>query len=190
MYEPIRRFHRQPEFLGPLNELLGTEDWQDCVNFDDETVRKQSLHELFAVQLKKHGARYVIPFELWNGNRHIYTLYFATGNLKGCDLMKQSIWKIDPTGGFSFRGYAVGQTTLFGTDTEPLATQLRKHFGHAWVPVEQIEEFVMSDKTAFHSGLLRRNTLQRLETENRLSVERPTGVRGFPANRGVRARFR
>ena len=190
MYEPIRRFHREPAYGPSLDGLFGTTDWRDCLAINHETERKQFLHRLFAAQLKRHGARYVIPLELWKGNRHVYTLYFATGSPKGCDLMKKSIWKVDPSGGFSFRGYAAGQTTLFGTDTEPLADQLKERFAHDWVAVERLDDFVMGDETTYHSGLLRRNTLRRLEAEGRLDVQRPGGGRGFTANRGVRVRFK
>ena len=189
MYEPIRRFHGQPEHGPSLDALFGTTTWRRCLAITSESERKQFLHGLFAAELKRHGARYVIPLELWKGNRHVYTLYFATGSLKGCDLMKKSIWKVDPSGGFSFRGYAVGQTMLFGTDTEPLADQLRERFAHDWVPVERLDDFVMSDETPYHSGLLRRHTLRRLEAEGRLEVQRPRGGTGFTANRGIRVRF-
>ena len=190
MYEPIRRFHSRPEYGPSLDGLFGTTAWRRCLEIQNESERKQFLHGLFAAQLKRHGARYVIPLELWKGNRHVYTLYFATGSAKGCDLMKKSIWKVDPSGGFSFRGYAAGQTTLFGTDTEPLADQLRERFDRNWVPVERLEDFVMSDETPYHSGRLRRNTLRRLEVEGRLDVQRPRGGTGFTANRGVRVRFK
>ena len=189
MYEPIRRFNAVPEYEASLDELFGTMDWRSCWTIDNEADRKKFLHGLFATQLKQHGAKYVIPLELWNGNKHVYTLYFATCHLKGCDLMKRSCWKVDPTGGFSFRGYAPGQTTLFGNDTEPLAEQLRNHFGYNWVPIEKVDNFVMSDRTPYHTGLLRKDTLRRLETENRLDVERPRGGSGFTKNRGVRVRF-
>ena len=190
MYEPIRRFHRQLAFGPTLDALFGTTEWRQSSTIADETQRKQFLHSLFADQLKQHGARFVIPFELWKGNRHIYTLYFATGSLKGCDLMKKSIWKVDPSGGFSFRGYAAGQTSLFGTDTKPLADQLRARFDRSWIAVERLDDFVMSDETPYHSGLLRQRTLRRLELEDQLDVHRPHGGRGFPANRGVRVRFK
>ena len=123
----VSRLARRTDHL--LIELFGTTTVAPLFgDHHEESGRKQFLHGLFAAELKRHGARYVIPLELWKGNRHVYTLYFATGSLKGCDLMKKSIWKVDPSGGFSFRGYAVGQTMLFGTDTEPLADQLRERF--------------------------------------------------------------
>ena len=190
MYEPIRRFRTNPNHGPALDELFGTREWRRCEEMSDESSAKQYLHRLFVAQLKRHGARYVIPFELWRGNRHVYTLYFATGGLKGCDLMKKSIWRIDPSGGFSFRGYARGQLMLFDADTEPLAAQLREHFGRDWVPVDDLDDFVMSDLTPFHSGHLRQKTLRRLEKEGRIDVIRPNGGGGFPPKRGVRLRFK
>ena len=190
MYEPIRRFHQRPVFEQPLNELFGSQEWQRCFDLTEESERKQFLHDLFNEQLKKHGAKYVISCELWRGNRHIYTLYFATGHRKGCDLMKQSIWKVDPTGAFEIHGYAAGQRMLFGADTSSLKRQLKEHFQDEWVSIEQVEEFVMGDKTLYHTGHLRRDTLQPLEREKKLDVVRPSGVRGFPSGKGIRVRFK
>ena len=190
MYEPIRRFKSLPEFGGPMDELFGTADWRDCLDMEEEPAKKQFLHDLFAKQLKRHGAKYVVPFELWRGNRHIYTLYFATGSLKGCNLMKASIWKVDDTGGNAFRSGVAGLPSLFAPDTEPLARQLRQEFGTDWTTMQRIDDFVMSDRTPYHLGQLRRATLSRLESEGRLEAHRPPGVRGFNAHKGVQVRFR
>ena len=190
MYEPIRRFHGQPGYEPSLDQLFGTPTWRDCLGFGDESGRNRFLHGLFSRQLKKHGAKFVVPFELWKGNRHIYTLYFATGDRKGCDLMKAAIWKIDPSGSFAFRGYAVGQLTLFGADTTQLAEQLRSKFGNRWASIEQIEDFVMGDETPFHKGHLRQTTLQPLERKELVDVSRPEGGRGFTVGRGIRVRFK
>lgn len=189
MYEPIRRFHEQQEFRDHLNELFGTELWQKCFDMDMADEGKKYLHDLFKKQLKKHGAKHVVFFELWNGNRHIYTIYFTTGHLKGCNLMKQAIWKADPSGDYKLRGYAGNQRLLFDTSTEPLAAQLRDHFGDGPTPIEDIEAFVMSDETMFHTGQLRRGTLQRLEKEKRIAVTRPQGGRGFANGKGIKVRF-
>ena len=189
MYEPIRRFHEQPGFKDHLNELFGTELWQKCFDMDMAGEGKKYLHDLFKKQLKEHGAKQVVFFELWNGKKHVYTIYFASGSPKGCNLMKQAIWKADPSGGFRLRGYAGSQGLLFNKDNEPLAAQLRERFGDNATPIEDIEEFVMSDETIFHTGQLRRDTLQRLERESRISVIRPQGGRGFTNGKGVKVRF-
>ena len=190
MYEPIRRFHEQTEFEPHLNELFGTEDWQKCLDMADENKRNLYLHGLFKRQLKKHGAEQVVFFELWNRNRHIYTIYFASSSPKGCNLMKQAIWKADPSGGYRLRGYAGNQGLIFDASTEPLAAQLQDRFGDRLTPIEVIEAFVMGDETIFHTGQLRRDTLQRLEKEGRISVSRPQGGRGFTNGKGIKVRFR
>ena len=189
MYEPIRRFHQQPEFGQPLDELFGTTDWRNCLDMAEADQKKQYLHDLFKTQLKEHGAKQVVFFELWNGNRHIYTIYFASGSPEGCNLMKQAIWKADRSGGYRVRGYAGSQPVLFETDTELLAEQLRDRFGDDSTPVEDIEAFVMSDETMFHKGHLRTKTLQPLEKERRITVSRPQGGRGFPNGKDIKVRF-
>ena len=68
MYEPIRRFHRQSEFEGHLNELFGTKEWQDGFDIKEEAERKPFFHKLFTQQLKKQGAKYVVTFELYRAH--------------------------------------------------------------------------------------------------------------------------
>lgn len=191
MYDPIRRFHSTPQFEAPLTELFGTNDWKHCLNMAESEEKKRFLHGLFKTSLKCRGAKYVVNFELWEGGRHIYTLYFATGHEKGCDLMKRSIWKVVPDGSFEFRGHNQNQLVLFGVDvdTSPLATQLRQKFGNQPTRIETIERFVMTDETVFHSGHLRQKTLQPLEKAGLIQVNRPSGGRGFTNNRGITVRF-
>jgi len=104
--------------------------------------------------------------------------------------MKRSIWKLDPTGTFAFRGYAVGQLTLFGPDTAQLAQQLRSKFGKNWTPIELMDDFVSGDETPFHMGHLRKETLQPLERNGEIVVSRPGGGRGFAAGRNIQVRFK
>ena len=189
MYEPIRRFHQQPEFGEPLDELFGTTDWRKCLDISEVNEKKQFLHDLFKAQLKNHGAEQVVFFELWRGNRHINTIYFASGSPKGCDLMKQAIWKADRSGDYKIRGYISSYNLLFEPTTDPLAAQLLDRFGHELVPIEEIEAFVMSDETRFHTGQLRRDTLMRLEKEERIKVLRPHDKRGFANGKGIKIRF-
>ena len=189
MYEPIRRFHEQPAYERSLDELFGTRDWRKSFEIEEEPDRKQFLHELFAKQLKGHGATYVVTFELWKGNRHVYTLYFTTGSLKGCNLMKESIWKVDPSETFAFRSHVAGLGTLFGPDTDQLGRQLHARFGKEWTPIERVDDFVMSDETPFHLGHLRRSTLQPLERDGKIEVSRPSGGRSFVRGKGTRVRF-
>ena len=189
MYEPIRRFHDRPEFKTHLDQLYGTTEWQQCMGMDETDEKKQFLHGLFQKQLKRKGAKHVVHFELWKDNRHVYTIYFTTGHAKGCDLMKQAVWRADPTGSYTLRGHAGRQGFLFGTDTEPLTKQLKDQFGHRATSIEKIEAFVMSDETIFHKGQLRKETLRPLEKQGRIAVNRPQGARGFACGKRITVRF-
>ena len=74
-------------------------------------------------------------------------------------------------------------------DTSLLATQLHEKFGSTPTPVEEIERFVMTDETVFHTGHLRQKTLQPLEKQGRIEVNRPLGGRGFSNDKGITVRF-
>ena len=189
MYEPIRRHHKGAKFASHLDELFGTDLWQKCF-YMGEVDRKKYLHDLFKKQLKVHGAKHVVSFELWKRSRHIYTIYFTSSSSKGCNLMKQAIWRADPSGNHRLGRYSSNQGQLFDTDTEPLVAQLRERFGDRLTPVEDIEAFVMSDATMFHKGHLRTKTLQPLENERIITVCRPQGGRGFAKHKGIKVRFR
>ena len=74
------------------------------MNAVDAETRKELLFDLYKTQLKRRGARYVVHFELYEGQQLVYAIFFGTQDLKGCDKMKQAIWKVDPFGSFRFRG--------------------------------------------------------------------------------------
>ena len=115
MYEPINRRKKLQEFQHHLDELYGSPEWRQSLTMSDHMdARKTFLHDFFTLQLKRHGARHVVPFGLWRGNRHIYTLFFASGSAKGCDLMKQCMWKVDRSG-----------VTLFAASRRPVPRCLR-----------------------------------------------------------------
>ena len=194
MYEAINRHQTTEEFQEHLDHLFGSPAWRTSQNMES-AERRAFLHELFRQQLKRHGGKQVVPFELWRGGRHVYTLFFASGSLKGCDVMKKSMWKVDRSGGYAFRGWKSTAKTLFelaGVDNVkgPLGDELKQAFGGKWVPVEALEKFVMSDGTMFHTGHLRRHTLGPLEREGRLDVSRPSDVHGFSNGKGIKIKFR
>ena len=67
-----------------------------------------------------------------------------------------------------------------------LSTPSRNKKG--WQKIEDVEDFVKSDATDFHSGHLKRKTLTRMEKNGKIAVERPLGRRGFTP--GTRILFR
>jgi three-Cys-motif partner protein len=174
MYEAINRFATTPEFEPHLDQLFGTPDWRACIGIVNPDVRKACLYDLYENQLRQAGAAHVIRFELYQGQRLVYAIFFATQHHKGCDKMKQAIWKVVPFGDFAFRAAAQGQLAMslsapdFGVLQSALLSQFR---GKGWITIQDLEMFVSSDKTLFHTGHLRKCALVPLEDSGSLRVD-------------------
>jgi hypothetical protein len=177
MYEAINRHKETGEFAPHLDELFGTEEWRDGVDMPESDHRRQFFYELYSRQLKRAGATHVLWFELFNGNRHVYTVFFATRHLLGCDRMKEAMWRVAPDGAFEFRGSHSGQlslTELMGANLERLKGELRREFGGATdVPIEAIQNWIASDQTDFYSAHLKK-TLKEMESAGEVTARSAT----------------
>ena len=176
MYREINRFATQPEFRDHLDRLFGCRGWRDVEDISDPEQRRAFFHNLYERQLRWAGAEYVLPFELYSGNRHIYTIFFATQNDQGCDKMKQAMWKVAPFGDFRFRGGMDRQFTLGAefVDFSVLRDDLMRKFGlNSYVAIEDVEEFMRSDMTLFHTSHYRR-VLADMEREGMVEAKEGT----------------
>ena len=143
-------------------------------------------------RLKKNGAKFVLNFELYEGEQLVYAIFFATKNVEGCDKMKQAIWKVAPFGDFKFRGSQLGQMTLgsTGVDFSPLERTLQEHFrSKGWIAIRDVEDFVKSDATEFHSGHLRVKTLRTMEANGKIAVQPGTRKKPGTYPKGTVLRF-
>ncbi len=86
------------------------------------------------------------------------------------DWMKQAMWKIAPSGDFSFRDQFVGQDVIFGdtADTGPLQSHLRMQFADQAVTVEAIVDHVIS-ATPYASTHVKRATLVAMQDQGLIS---------------------
>ena len=151
MWDFMNRFKEHENFEEHLNGLFGCQEWQQGVDLADEKERKDFFFGLYKNQLKKYGAKYVVHFELYEGERLVYAIFFGTKNLEGSDRMKQAIWKVTPFGDFKFRGGHLDQLTLGEAliDFGLLQRDLHREFASkGWQRIEDIEDFVKSDSTA------------------------------------------
>ncbi len=172
MYEAINRHLNTPEYEEHMDELFGFPEWRKANEFPVSNARRSYIHDLYRDRLKSAGARYVTHFKLYEGNRHVYSIFFGTNHLKGCERMKQAIWKVVPFGNFAFREGDSG-LGLFGNEpnTEPLQEQLRNHFGlESPVRIETLLDFMRSDATQFHPGHLKSKTLRPMEAAGKLEI--------------------
>ena len=192
MYSFINRFDEHPDLESHFDSLFGCGDWKPLAQIPDPEERKQAIYSLYAHQLRKAGAKYVLHFELYEGQRLEYAIFFGTKNLIGSDRMKQAVWKVAPFGDFRFRGASVGQLVLGDglADFSMLQKELRQEFGsEQWTPIKAVEDFVMSDRTGFHSGHLRQHALIPMEKMGELEVNTRLGKVGSTYPDGSQIRF-
>ncbi len=193
MYDAINRFKEEPHLAPHLDDLFGSPEWRDGIDIFDRGERKDFFYGLYKKSLKNAGAKYVLHFELYKNERIIYALFFATQHEKGCDVMKKAMWKTAPFGDFKFKSGSANQLTLGiePADFTALREALHTEFGqNRWVTIEDVEEFVMTDKTEFHTGHLRRKTLSPMEKDGEIEVRstNPKRRRGS-FKEGTRLRF-
>lgn len=191
MFDHINRFLEQESVAGHIEGLFGTTGFQEAASKQGDE-RKEFLRDLFREQLKEEcGFDYVTSFEMVNKQGHsIYFLFYGTRNIKGIEVMKSALWKVDPGGGVQFLDRFAGQSVLFqgdAVDVGPLRSALLKRFAGAEVGVEEINEYVVAE-TPYASGHWNQKVLKPLEKEELVKVTTPRNRRyTFPA--GTRLRF-
>lgn len=180
MYESINRFKETPEFEEHLDALFGSKDWANGIDLEDSEERKSFFYSLYERQLRSAGAKNVLHFELYEGNRLVYAIFFATKSDLGCDRMKQAIWGVAPWGDFKFKPVKGTQLALGleGPDTQALHNEVLAFLaGKGWMKIEEIEKFMMCDETSFHSGHLKKRALAPLEKAGKIEVKEGTRQR-------------
>ena len=193
MYEAINRFKGSYEFEQPLDRLFGTKDWRDGIGIQDPQARKDFFYRLYKEQLRAAGAKNVVHLELYEGNRLVYAIFFGTQHWKGADIMKRAIWKVAPFGDYSFRGTHSSQLTLGldSTDYTHLGEQIKSEFREKdWIDIQQIEEFVASDRTDYHTGQFRKHVLIPMEESGAIEIAEGTRKRKKTYPEGTRLRLK
>ncbi len=180
MWEPVNRFSSTPEFAPHLDELYGCQDWIKGLGMSDIEERGVFWHGLYKKQLRKSGAKYLLDVKVRRDNHLVYVIFFGTNHPTGCDKMKQAIWKVIPTGDYTFNSGMDEQLT-FGNaaiDYEPLHRSLAHNFkSQGWVSIEKIEAFMKSDQVLFHSGQLKTNALKPMEASGAIEIKDGTRKR-------------
>lgn len=131
-----------------LLDLFGTDEFLRAPASGPE--RETFLVDLYTRQLQAvAGFTYVQHFRMVGANgKPICYLFFATRHLRGLARMKAAMWRVAPTGTYSFSDQMAGQEVLLGLDTfdpEPLKGALMTRFRGQTVPVEAVQEFVLTE---------------------------------------------
>lgn len=183
----IRRFH--DEFREDvLNELYGTDQWKKIHDISDPDAREKFLLQLYETQLQKlGGAKYVRSFGMVGpSNQTIYYLVFATKHLKGLEVMKDAMWKVDRTGSYKFSDITgFKQSFLIDYENEPswvpsAANAIYSRFKGKEVLDKEVYEFLLAE-TVFPKRKAPLYYLEKDPAPKILRVSRPHGyTRGFP----------
>lgn len=190
MYESINRFKKQPEFTEHLNKLFGCDKWQQGVDIEDKKERREFFNALYKQQLRKAGASQVLHFELYRGDRHVYTIFFATKHVRGSDKMKEAIWKAVPDGSYRFRGGMQQIPYDFtSVDYMPLHKALYKHFGQKPVDVQEALDFIASDNTDFPTSGIKKRYFKPYEKAGLLHVSKTSKRHGLSYPKGISLSF-
>ena len=192
MSRDINRFRGHQNFERHLDDLFGCPGWRKGAKLPEGKERIAFFYDIYKSQLKAEGAKYVLHFELYEGNELVYAIFFGTGSLEGCDKMKQAIWKVAPSGRYRFQENRIGQLE-FGSsiiDFTPLEKALHREFADkGWVSIEEITGFVKSDLTYFHSGHIKASTLKPMEERGEIEVNPDTRKRKGTYPDGTILRF-
>ena len=188
MSEHVNRFVTVAEEAERYVELFGTEEYKEAGEREGEE-RKLYLRDLYGRQLREMaGFTFAKPFEfrdLDRGTRTMYFLMFGTNHIRGLDLMKKAMWKLDPERGVLFAGLTGGDPLLFEPkpDLARLEVALRGRFVGETISIEEVERFVITE-TDFTSSHYKRPVLEDLEkrglleivTERRIRYTYPPGT--------------
>ena len=178
MSRDINRFREHENFEHHLDVLFGCSDWRQGIDLPEGKERIAFFYDLYKSQLRAVGAKYVLHFELYEGNELVYAIFFGTSDLEGCDKMKQAIWKVAPFGDYRFRGSKLDQLTLLPDemiDFTTLANTLHDEFrSKGWMKIDEVIDFAKSDATEFHSGHLKLRTLKPMEERGEIEVDPDT----------------
>ena len=174
MYEEINRFWDVASEKERLDRLFG------CVrpSLEDKSPeeRRTIIHDLYLNQLRKNANfKFVRSFEMVNkGNRTDYFLIFGTNHQLGLVKMKESMWRVDPSGAFEFSDATSdpNQLALFAIkpDYASLSHSLTTNFADSDpVDIKEIEHFTI-EQTPFLATHIKKNVLVPLEKEGHIQI--------------------
>lgn len=183
----IRRFLDEKK-ESALNELFGNEEWKKCRDIADPDEKLNFLVSLYEKQLKTvGGAKYVRSFGMiGEHNQIVYYLVYATKSLKGLEVMKDAMLKVDKSGSYKFSDITGNkQSFLDDFQDEPswvpnAANEIYQKFRGKTVSDSDVYEFIIAE-TPFPKRKAPLVYLEKSAPPKIICVKRPQGsIRGFP----------
>lgn len=169
-YREMNRWLIDPDKEPGFDRAFGGPEWRECRKLP-EAQRRSRLLDLYKEALRtRGGAKYATSFLMFDHNdRPLYWLIFCTNHIRGLEKMKESMWKVDGTGGFKFSDHDdPSQLRLLADsfDQEWLAEELRTKLRGQTMSAAKIVEYVLTNTPCYRF----RDALKKLETEGAISI--------------------
>jgi three-Cys-motif partner protein len=159
----VNRFLEQESVRHHIQALFGLDE---IILPEGLVNRLEQVKQLYHNQLKKI-AKYVGSFTMKDMRNHpIYDLFFASNHIMGFTKMKEAMWAVDKSGGFSFSDRInQNQVMLFQPDpVEELVNLLKINgMGKTNVTFDELEKFFIENTNYLSTHV--KNALKRLEIE-------------------------
>ena len=185
MVRDVNRFFESSTHRISIEELYGMDNVQDILqNQYPNLPREQALLRLYRDQLHKSASvKYTRPFKV-NADKKLRTTYYlihATNSPKGCELMKEIMYKAGTEGRFGYLGPAEGQMSLTQYDgISKLEEFLLVRFSGRTVSYQNVRyETLMNTEFVrkyYHDAILE------LEEEDKIQIAGKGPRGGLPEN--------
>lgn len=176
-YDHMNRFLGDNTKWSSLDKAFGGSEWRPALDLEPNERSAFILKTYRTALEKKSGSKYIWHFAMCDANdKLLYWLFFCTNNLRGLEVMKTAMWKVDQAGGFRFSDKDnPSQLSLFGDyHDEMLAEDLTEALKGRVQTVSEVREFVLTQTPAYKYT----KSLKLLETNGKLIVMNPpTGRR-------------
>lgn len=186
-YNSLNRWIGVEDHRETMEALFGCSDFTGAIGLAPD-ARKEFLASLYGQQLKRIGRfEHVSRFEMIERRgRTSYFLFHCTRSLKGLEVMRSTMWKIDPESGCRFSDVAAGLEPLFEIDPEiKLDQDLVRKFSGQDVPMPQLKEFVLTG-TRYAPEHLKKLTLKPMQERGEIEVFNQKSRGTFPDRAVVR----
>lgn len=183
----VQRFITREGQEKAITDLFGMPPSDVMATYTSDLKRTEHLRDVYAEQIRaKAGFQFVSHFAMVNASGNVsYYLLHGTNHLKGVELMKDAMWKVDPGAGNRFSDQLAGTQVLFEAmpDFEPLRAALLSAYADGpGTAISEIERFVLVE-TPYRKAHVRQ-VLRVMEQNREVTVSRP-GRHGFPAGTTV-----
>jgi three-Cys-motif partner protein len=175
-WDHLNRFLQDNTKWNSITKTFGGEEWKGVFEIEPKN-RARFIRERYKCDIKtKANCKYVWDFAMCDENDMLlYWLFFCTNNIRGLELMKKAMWKVDQTGTFRFSDKNdPSQLRLFEKYNDNLcAEELTQNLKSKTLTLEQIKEYVLTETPAY----LYKPALVILEKKQLIKIHNPPAKR-------------